>query len=56
MANSHQTLMMRVNDPHAKPRIDGAEAQAPGNSTLRPLEVQFGAGEGYVEKIVKVTW
>jgi glycogen debranching enzyme len=56
LANSHQTLMMRVNDPHARPRVDGAEAAAQSSSSLRPLEVQFGAGEGYVQKTVKVTW
>ena len=26
------------------------------NSSLRPLQVDFGAGEGYVEKTLKVTW
>jgi hypothetical protein len=56
MANSHQTLLMRVNDTHAKPRIDGAQTPAPGNSSLRSVEVQFGPGEGYVEKTVKFTW
>jgi hypothetical protein len=56
MANSHQTLLMRVNDTHARPRIDGAQTAAPGNSSLRSVEVQFGPGEGYVEKTVKFTW
>src|SRR3984957_6807764 len=56
MANSHQTLLMRVNDTHARPRIDGAQTPVPGNSSLRPVEVQFGPGEGYIEKTVKFTW
>jgi hypothetical protein len=56
LANSHETLLMRINDTHARPRIDGAQNPVPGNSSLRPVEVQFGAGEGYVEKTVKFTW
>jgi hypothetical protein len=50
LANSHQALMMRVNDPHAKPQVDGAQVQA------QTLDVQFGAGVGYVEKTIKITW
>jgi hypothetical protein len=56
LANSHQDLLMRVNDARARPRIDGAQTPAAGNSSLRPVDVQFGAGEGYVDKTVKFTW
>ncbi len=55
-ANSHQTIMLRINDPHAKLHIEGADMPQANNSSLRPLQVDFGAGEGYVEKTLKVTW
>ena len=55
-ANSHQTIMLRINDPHAKLHIDGAEMPQATNSALRPLQVDFGPGEGYVEKTLKFTW
>ena len=55
-ANSHQTIMLRVNDPRAKIHIDGAQMPEGNNSSLRPLQLDFGAGEGYVEKTLKVTW
>ncbi len=56
-ANSHQTIMLRVNDTHAKPHVEGAQmSRQASNSSLRPLQVDFGAGEGYVEKTVKFTW
>ena len=54
-ANSRQTIMLRINDPRLKLHLDGAQAP-PAGSGLRPLEVDFGAGSGYVEKTVKVTW
>jgi hypothetical protein len=57
IANARHTLMMRVNDVRARPHVDGAQIAAQSsNPSLRPLEVQFGPGEGYVEKTVKVTW
>jgi glycogen debranching enzyme len=57
IANTRQTLMMRVNDVRARPHVDGAQVAAQSsNPSLRPLEVQFGPGEGYVERKVKVTW
>jgi glycogen debranching enzyme len=56
VANSHQTVMLRVNDPHIKLRIDGAEAPQPANSSSYPVQVDFAAGEGYVEKTVKFSW
>jgi glycogen debranching enzyme len=56
MANTRQTLMMRVNDVRAKPHVDGAQIAAQSSPSLRSLEVQFGAGEGYVEKTLKFTW
>jgi glycogen debranching enzyme len=55
-ANSHQTIMLRVNDPHAKLHVDGAQVPLGNNSSLRPLQIDFGAGEGYVENTLKVTW
>ncbi len=55
-ANSHQTIMLRVNDPRVKLHVDGAQMPPESNSSLRPLQVDFGAGEGYVEKTVKFTW
>jgi hypothetical protein len=56
MANTRQTLMVRVNDTRARPHIEGAQIAIQGNPSLRPLEVQFGAGDGYVEKTLKFTW
>jgi hypothetical protein len=55
-ANSHQTMMLRVNDPRAKIHVDGAQVPEGNNSSLRPLQIDFGAGEGYVEKTLKFTW
>ena len=55
-ANSQQTIMLRINDPHTSLRVEGAEMPQGNNSSLRPLQVDFGAGEGYVEKTLKVTW
>jgi glycogen debranching enzyme len=56
LAGSHQTIMLRVNDARAKPRAEGAQIQPAGASSLRPVHVDFGAGEGYVEKTIKFTW
>jgi len=47
--------MLRVNDTRAKLHIEGAQ-MPPENSSLRSVQVDFGAGEGYVEKTVKFTW
>jgi hypothetical protein len=55
-ANSRQTIMLRINDAHAKLHVEGAEMPQENNSSLRPLQVDFGAGEGYVEKTLNVTW
>jgi glycogen debranching enzyme len=55
-ANSQQTIMLRVNDAHAKLHVDGGQMLKAGSSALRPLQVDFGEGEGYVEKTLKVTW
>jgi hypothetical protein len=54
--NTHQTILLRINDPHAKLHVEGAEMPQANNSSLRPLQVDFGAGEGYVEKTLKFTW
>jgi glycogen debranching enzyme len=53
---SQQTILLRINDTHAKPRAEGAQIQQTGNSSLRPVQVDFAAGQGYVEKTVKFTW
>ncbi len=55
-ANCHQTIMMRVNDMHAKPHVEGAQMTLPGGKSLYTLQLNFGPGEGYVEKTVKFTW
>jgi hypothetical protein len=55
-ANSHQTIMLRVNDPHVKLHIDGAQMPPGTSSSLRAVQVDFGPGEGYVEKTLKFTW
>jgi glycogen debranching enzyme len=55
-ANSHQTLMLRINDTRARLHVEGAQLPPESNSSLRPMQVDFGAGEGYVEKTVKFTW
>ncbi len=54
--NSQQTLLLRVNDPHARLHVDGAQMPPENSSSLRPVEVDFGPGEGYVEKTVTFTW
>src|SRR5271156_5114110 len=54
-AGRRETLMLRVNDRAASPHVEGGQL-GPGGSSLRPLEVDFGAGQGYVEKTVKITW
>ncbi len=54
--NSQQTILLRVNDPHAKLHVDGAKMPPQDSSSLRPLQVDFGPGEGYVERTVKFTW
>jgi glycogen debranching enzyme len=56
LGGSQQTIMLRVNDLRAKPRVEGAQLQPTGSSSLRPVQVEFAAGEGYVEKTVKFTW
>ena len=55
-ANTHQTIVLRVNDTRAKLHLDGAQVAQGNNSSLRPLQIDFGPGEGYVEKTLKVTW
>ncbi len=54
-ANSHQTIMLRVNDTRATVHVEGAQ-MPPENSLLRPMQIDFGAGEGFLEKTVKFTW
>jgi hypothetical protein len=56
LGGSQQTIMLRVNDMRAKLRAEGAQIQQTGSSSLRPVQVDFAAGEGYVEKTVKFTW
>jgi glycogen debranching enzyme len=56
IAGTHQAIDLRVNDPKAKIHLEGAEIANPNTSSLRTLQVDFGAGDGYVEKTVKITW
>ena len=56
LAGSHQTLMLRRNEPRTKVRIEGAQAPPPSNAALEALQVDFGPGQGYVEKTIKLTW
>ena len=50
-ANSHQTLFLRLNDPHIHLRTEGA-AVAADSAKLR---MQFPPGAGYVEKVVTLS-
>ena len=54
-ANTHQTVLVRVNDPRVRLHLDGA-AMPKDTSAVRPVQVNFGAGEGYVEETMKFTW
>jgi hypothetical protein len=54
-ANSKQRVVLRVNDARSKLHVDGAETP-PSNAPLRPVEIEFGPGSGYVEKTLTVTW
>jgi glycogen debranching enzyme len=56
IAATHQAIDLRVNDPKAKVHLEGAEIPNPNTSSLRALQVDFGPGDGYVEKTVKITW
>jgi hypothetical protein len=56
LGGSQQTIMLRVNDTRAKPRADGAQIQQTGSSSLRRVQIDFAAGQGYVEKTIKFTW
>lgn len=51
-ANSIQTLYLRINDPHVRLRVEGAEI----SSHFSNIHVQFPEGSGYVEKQVEVLW
>ncbi|MGC2399698.1 MAG: hypothetical protein WA510_07945 [Acidobacteriaceae bacterium] len=55
-ALSQQRMMLRINDPHANVHPDGVVLAAGNSSSLRAATVDFGPGEGYVEKTVKFTW
>lgn len=54
--NSRHTFMVRVNDIHEKLHVEGAQMAAQNGSSLRPVQADFGPGDGYVEKTVKFTW
>ena len=56
MANSHQTVMIRINRAGANVRVEGAHMPLEKNSLLRKVQVDFGPGDGYVEKKVAFTW
>ncbi len=59
-ANTHQPMMLRINerinDAHIKLHVEGAGLSQEGASELRPMRIDFGAGDGYVEKTVKFSW
>jgi glycogen debranching enzyme len=56
IAGSHQIIDLRVNDPRTKVRIEGAQIRQQNNSSLQQVQVDFGPGDGYVERTVKFTW
>jgi len=51
-AGTEQTLLLRINRPKIRPQIDGAKASA----DLSQLQVEFPSGNGYVEKVVTLSW
>lgn len=51
-ANSHQNLFLRINDSKVHLRTEGAEI-SDGSSQMR---IEFPSGNGYVEKIVTLSW
>jgi hypothetical protein len=51
-AASEQVLFLRLNDPKIHLRSDGAEVSA----DFSQLRVQFPPGDGYVDKVVTLTW
>ncbi len=55
-ANARQQLMLRINDARIKLRVDGAQLSPDGRPDLQTMQVDFGAGDGYVEKTVKMSW
>jgi hypothetical protein len=55
-ANSQQAITLRINDMRAKLNVEGAQMRLPGGKSLYTLQLNFGPGEGYVEKTVKFTW
>jgi glycogen debranching enzyme len=56
IAGTHQAIDLRVNDPKAKIHLEGAKMSQPNNSSLPTLQVDFGAGDGYIEKTIKIMW
>ena len=55
-AQSIQTIFLRVNDKKIKPRIDGASVQPESTPPMQKLRVEFGPGNGYVEKKISISW
>jgi hypothetical protein len=51
-ANSQRTLFLRINDPKIHPRVEGAEL----STASAELLVRFPSGDGYVERVVTVSW
>jgi hypothetical protein len=51
-AGSEQTLFLRINGPKIRPQVAGAKASA----DLSQLHVEFPSGNGYVEKVVTLSW
>ena len=55
-ANSRQTMMLRVNKAHTKVSVEGGRMADAGSASLAPVQVDFGAGDGYVTKTVAFHW
>ena len=53
-ANSHQTIMLRVNDTRATVHVEGAPM--PRKLTVAPDANGFRRRQGFLEKTVKFTW
>jgi len=51
-SNSQQSLFLRLNDPKIHLQVEGAKPSA----NYSQLDMQFPSGNGYVEKVVTLSW
>jgi hypothetical protein len=51
-SNSQQSLFLRVNDPKIHLRVEGAKP----SPNYSQVDLQFPSGNGYVEKVVTLSW